>query len=191
MINLSMIMQVKENTRREIESKLEGMGDYVKMDYLSSCLKKQIDFDTRKFVLMTLAGIYEKRSIYVEAGKLYRASAEINTTTQSKINDYLKSCNVFIRAGEFDEAEVSFNRALSSGNEIEKKRIKETLKEYYTKQAKEFLKRDKRKHAMDTYERLLTLDLNLEEKKLVKEQLLDLYHKLGKVREYLNLKKTL
>lgn len=184
-------MQVKENTRREIETKLEGMGDYVKMDYLSSCLKKQLDFDTRKFVLMTLAGIYEKRSIFSEAGKLYRSAAEINTTTQSKINDYLKSCDVFIKAGEFDEAEISFKRALATGNEAEKHRIKETLKEYYKKQAKEFLQRDKRKHAMDTYERLLTFDLNLEEKKLAKEQLLELYHKLGKVREYLNMKKQI
>ena len=184
-------MQVKENTRREIESKLSGMGDYVKMDYLSSCLKKQLDFDTRKFVLITLAGIYENRKMFVEAGKLYRAAAEINVTVQSKINDYLKSCDMFIKAAEFNESEISFKRALTTGNEADKLKIKETVKEYYKKQAGEFLKKERRKHAMEIYEILLTFELGLGEKKEVKEQLLELYNKLGKVREYLNLQRQI
>jgi len=48
-------MDAMSLTRRDIEAKLSSVGDYVKMDFLQQCLKKNIDFDTKRFVMVKLA----------------------------------------------------------------------------------------------------------------------------------------
>ena len=80
-------MIVKDNTRQGIESKLSTMGDYVRIDFLSRCLKNNLDFDTRKFVLTTISRLYEQRNMFNDAARALRNSAEINPTFQGKIND--------------------------------------------------------------------------------------------------------
>lgn len=182
-------MEKGELTRQEVETKLAKVGDYVKMDYLQACLKKQLDFNTRKFVLTTLSGIYESRKMFLEAGKLLKASAEINVTFDAKVNDYIKSTELLIKAGAFDESDLSFTKALACAAESQKSVLKIKRKEMFKAQAKEFLVRDKRKHAMETYEKLLELELNIDEKKVIQTALLDLYQKLGKVKEFGNLQK--
>lgn len=178
-------------TRKEIEAKLATVGDYVKMDYLQQCLKKSIDFDTRKFILNKLSATYEARNMFLEAGKLSRAAADINVTYESKMQEFIKSTVLFIKAGAFDEADVSVGKALVCATERQKPEIKNKIKEAYKVQAKDFIKKDKRKNAMYTYEKLLSLELNSMEKKEVQQSLLPLYEKLGKVKEYLQLSKII
>src|SRR3989338_293098 len=143
--------------RKEVEAKLICVGDYVKMDYLQQCLKKQLDFDTKRFVMLKLSQVYESRLMFLEAGKLIRNVADINTTFDGKYNDFAKSTELFIRAGGFDDAEISFKKALACGNEKQKLALKMRLKEVYKARAKELIAKDKRKNAMETYERMLTL----------------------------------
>ena len=76
-------------TRKEMEAKLANSGDYVKMDYLQRCLKMQLDFDTKKFALVKLAGVYESRKMFLEAGRMMRNAADINATADSKFNDFI------------------------------------------------------------------------------------------------------
>jgi len=71
---------MKVFNRKEIEEKLQNVGDYVKMDFLQNCLRQQLDFDTRKFVLIKLAGAYELRRMFLAAAKLMKDAADINTT---------------------------------------------------------------------------------------------------------------
>ncbi len=175
-------------SRREIDAKLAASGDYVKMDYLQACLKKPLDFDTKRFVMTKLASIYESRMMYLEAGKLVRNVADINTTYEGKVNDFVKSMSLFIKAVNFAEADISFKKAIAIATPKQKPEIKMKFKEMFKMQAKEFMARDKRKHALETYEMLATLDLNPIEKKEVESALIRLYEKLGKVKEYYNLK---
>lgn len=183
---------VMDITRKEIEQKLSTVGDYVKMDYLQQCLKKQLDFDTRKFVLLTLATIYETRGMYLEAARLLRNAAEINTTYDGKMHDFMRSTGAFIKGAGYDEAHLTFMKALGCVAEKAKPSIKETYKKLYFTQAEELIKRDKRKHALEAYERILSLDfLSPEEKRKAQVALLPLYEKLGKVKEFLALKKQL
>lgn len=179
-------------TRREVEAKLASVGDYVKMDYLQQCLKKQLDFDTRKFVLNTLSGIYEGRRMFLESAKLMRSSAEINTTFDGKISDYMKSTELYILGGDFTEADTSFTKALGSSSETQKRILKVKRKDMVKNQALEYLKKDKRANAMKTYEILLAIpEINADEKKSSQVALLDLYQKLGKIREFGNLQKLI
>jgi tetratricopeptide (TPR) repeat protein len=178
----------KTVTKREVEERLSKVGDYVKMDFLSQCLKKNLDFDTKKFVLLKLAEIYEARRMFSEAAKVMRGAAEINSTYESKLNDFMKSGTLFVKGGAFDEADVSFTKAMGCATDLQKQRIKATRKEAYKAQAKEFVSRERRSHAAIAYEKLLNMDLAPLEKKEMQTTLLGLYERLGKVKEYYALK---
>ena len=58
---------ITERTRTEIDAKLKTMGEYVKMSYLQRAAKSQLDFDTRKFVLLELTRIYEQKGMFLDA----------------------------------------------------------------------------------------------------------------------------
>jgi len=185
---MGMLYKSKTITRREVEEKLKTVGDYVKMDFLSSCLKMQIDFDTKKYVLLKLAEVYELRRMFSEAARMIRNAAEINTTYDGKMNDFMKSCTLFIQGGNLDEADASFGKALGCATDLQKGRIKTIRKDAVKAFAKEMMKRDKRSHAASAYEKLIGLELGPDEKREAQTTLLGLYEKLGKVKDYYNLK---
>ena len=181
----------KEITRVEIESRLAKSGDFVKIDFLAGCLKANLDFDTKKFVLVTLSKLYEARKMFLEAAKMMKASADINTTFKGKIDDFIKSADLYIKGGEFDEADASFNKATALAKTQEKVGIKNIRKEYYKMQAKIYLQNDKRANALKLYEKILSFDLDVLERKEAQKILLDLYQKLGKIREYYALQRAM
>jgi len=180
---------IAEKTKSEIEKRLEGMGDYVKMSYLQRALKSGLDFDTRKFVLLRLAGIFEAKKMYLESARLVKSAGEINTTFKNKIKDYMKSIELYIKGGNYQDADIVFSQALALGSDREKKELKNKFKDTYMMQAKIYFNTGKRSQAKITYEKILTLDLSPSEKKEVQEELLEIYNKLGNVREYYSLKK--
>ena len=179
-------------TRKEVEAKLVGVGDYVKMDFLQRCLKKNLDFDTKRFVMIKLVQVYEIRSMFLEAGKIARNVADINTTFEGKYNDFAKSMDLFVKGGDYNEAEVSFKKALACSSEKNKLVLKNRLKEILKARAKELIAKDKRKNAMDAYEKLSELPfLDSLERKEVQTALSHLYQKLGKIREFGNLQRVM
>lgn len=182
---------IAEKTRSEIEARLKGMGDYVKMSYLQRALKSGLDFDSRKFVLLKLAEIYDYRKMFLESAKMLKSAAEINTTFKDKIRDYLKAVDMFIRGGDFVEADRLFAQALALGNDSEKMQMKMQRKNSYLSQARFFLSNDKRNNARLIFEKALTLELDMHEKKDVQKQLLELYNKLGLVREFYKLQDSM
>jgi len=182
------IYHARTTTKRELEEKIKNVGDYVKMDLLSSALKIQIDIETKKFVLLKLTEIYESRKMFSEAARMIRNAAELNSTYEGKMNDFMKSCTLFIKGGGFEDADVSFTKALGCATELQKGRLKAARKEAYKVQAKEYVAKKRRSHAVVAYEKLLALDLTPDEKKDVQNTLLMLYEKLGKVKEFYALK---
>ncbi len=184
-------MNTDEFTRRAIEEKIATMGDYVKISYLSNSLKKSLDFDTRKFVLTTLSKLYEDRKMFKEAGKMLSFSADINTTFNGKLSDFLKSTELFVKGGSYDDADLAFKKALAVANTSQRTELKKRVKEMYQTRAKEYLAKDKRKNAAEAYEKLLSLDLDPQEKDAIKAKLIVLYESLGKVREFYNMRKSL
>ncbi len=184
-------MKIEEFTRRAIEEEISNKGEYVKIGYLSNCLKRNLDFDARRFVLTTLSALYEDKKMFADAGKMINFAAEINTTFNGKIQDYLKSAELFIKSANYDLAELAIKKALTSANLSQKNEIKKRYKEMYNVQVREYLSKDKRKNAAEAYEMLLKLDLNESERLEVRSKLLPLYESLGRVREFINLRKSL
>ena len=184
-------MQVKERTRQEIEARLKAMGDYVRIDYLQSALSTHLDFDTKRYVLLTLSGIYENKNMFLEAGRLMKNAAEINTTFKAKMQDYMKSVLLMIKAGTYQDADMLFAQALALGNEREKTELKQTFKNHYLGEGRAFLKKDKRTQAKKVFEKIITLDLSSVERKEAQDTLLDLYQKLGNIREFYKLRDSI
>ncbi|MEK6855408.1 MAG: hypothetical protein AABX73_04260 [Nanoarchaeota archaeon] len=183
-------MLVKENNKNEINEKLNTFGDYVKMEYLSNCLKKPLDYDTRRFVLTKLAELNESKKMYLAAGKMMRSAGDINVTSQAKINDFVKSAGLFIKAGNYDEADVSASKAISIANGQQKEEIKNMVKEIYKNQAGFHKEKDQKKQEMEVYEKLLTFGLDENERNEVQNRLMTIYENLGKMREYFSLKRS-
>ncbi|MEK6915109.1 MAG: hypothetical protein AABW89_01035 [Nanoarchaeota archaeon] len=179
---------IVERTRAEIDAKIKTMGEYVKMSYLQRATKSQLDFDTRKFVLLELSKIYEQKGMFLDAAKTVRAAADITTTFKEKIGQFMKAVEFNVRGHDFGEAERLFVQALALGNDQEKWEMKQLYKKFYIFQAQNYLKNDRRNNAKEMYQKILSLDLNPDEKIEVQNKLLELYYKLGNVREYHALK---
>lgn len=181
-------MEVKERSKAEIEARLATMGEYVKIDYLQRALNAHLDFETRKFVLTRLSGMYEDKGMLLEAAKLMKSAAEINTTFKNKIQDYMRCTELYVRGLSFQDADLMLAQAVALGNEREKVEIKAAYKKYYDQLAEISIKRDKRQNAKKAYEKLLTMDLSADEKKSVQDKLLKLYEKLGNIRDFYRLR---
>ena len=181
---------IKEKTRAEIEKNLSVMGDYVQMSYLQRALKSRLNFETKKFVLLRLGGIYESKKMFIEAAKMIKAAAEINTTFKDKNRDFMRAVELYIKGGNFIEADRIFAQSLTLGNSKEKQEMKDNFKNFYLAQARNYERLDKRNQAKITYEKLLTLELDIGERNNIQKKLLDLYEKLGDVKSYFNLKKS-
>jgi tetratricopeptide (TPR) repeat protein len=179
---------ITERSRTEIDAKIRGMGEYMKMSYLQRAAKSQLDYDTRRFVLLELTKLYEQKGMFLDASKTIRAAADITTTFKDKIAQFMKSVEYSIRGSSFSEAERLFQQALALGNDREKFEMKQAYKRYHYAQAQAYLKADRRNNAKEVLQKMLTLDLTSEEKGKVQNTLLDLYYKLGNVREYHALK---
>lgn len=184
-------IHIQERTRQEIEAKLLKMGDYVKMDYLQRALTSGLDFETKKFVMVSLSRLYENKGMHLEAARLLRNASEINTTFKGKISDFMKSIELYVRAGGYSDADFVFAQALALAADHEKVGLKSVYRKLYLDSARSFLKGDKRTQARKAYEKALSLDLEVGERRQVQQELLSLYEKLGCINEYYRLKNSM
>ncbi|PIN89290.1 hypothetical protein COU60_03990 [Candidatus Pacearchaeota archaeon CG10_big_fil_rev_8_21_14_0_10_34_76] len=182
---------IKERSPSEIESELKDKGEFVQMSYLQRALDSGLDFETKKYVLIRLSKIYENKGMYSEAAKCIRNAADINTTFRGQITDYMKAVELYVRADMHHEADRIFSQALALGNGKEKMQMKTALKDYYLTNARRYMNSDKRNYAKRVFEKTLTLDLEPGERREVQQTLLDLYQKLGNIKEYYQLKQKI
>jgi len=173
----------KNMRKREIEEVLEGKGEFVKIDYLTRYLKTIPPFEMRKFAYAKLAEIYEEKRMFFDAAKTYKNIALSSLTFRDKIKYHLKEAESFIKAGEFVETEKALKSALSEANADQRIEIHKDIKKAYMEHAENLEKEFKTNNASKIYEKILTLDLSEDEEKDVRKKLLELYEKLGKIKE--------
>jgi len=184
-------MKVEEKTRQEIEFKVGNMSDFLKMEYLESCIKFHREFDIKKFCNMKLAELYEKRNMFTEAARNAASAAEMASTFKEKIEAYMKEVELWIKASQYDRSDEAFRKALASGNTMEKFEMKQAVKEFYKRQALAYEKSGRNANALKVYQKIMEIASDEPEKKEVKMKLLVLYERLGKIREYSVLKAQL
>ena len=178
-------------SKSDIEKEIEGKGDFVQIAYLTEILEKKVPIDVRKFICFKLAEIYERKGMFNDAAKMFNNVALISIAFSEKIKHYIKESELYIKAGTFEKADEAMKKALSQANAIEKKDIYLIIKDFYKKQAEIYEKEMKRNNALRIYERLLEMNITDLEKQEIKRKILGLYEKLGKLKEYFILKKSL
>ncbi len=181
-------MLTRNMTKSEIEKELSCKGDFVKIEYLTRFLKEPLSMDMKKFVFLKLAETYEKTGMLTEAAKNYENAETIAIPFSEKIKYFMKAAELYIKAGDFERTDEAMKKAMQQANSMERDNIYYTIKDFYKKQAQAYENILKRANAVKIYEKLLDMKINEIEKKEIKEKLLDLYGKLGKIKEYFALK---
>ena len=171
-------------SKSEIEKELEGKGDFVQLDYLISFLKEDLPTDVRKYVMLKVAEMYERKSMFNEAGKIYNNLAVFSIPFADKMKYHVKEAESYIKGGSFREADYATSKAMNQANTFEKNDIASSIKQFYKRQAETYEKNMRRNNATRLYEKLLELATTEAEKKQVRTKLMELYEKLGKFREY-------
>ncbi len=184
-------MLVRETTRKEIEEKFVGMNEYVRIDYLTSCLKSNLDFETRKFVLVKLSGLLENKGMFLDAGKAMKSAAEINTAKQNKINDFMKAAELFIRGGDYDMADATRQKLAQIVEGEQLVLLDRILKETYRVQAKYLIEKHRRKQAIEVYEKMVEIEKMTNEKAELQKKLLELYESVGEMNKFILLKRKI
>ena len=177
-------------TKTEVEEFLKGKGDFVQIDHLTRMIKtskSSIPRDVLKFIYLKLSEIYEKKNMYAEAARMNDAAAAYAMKFSEKINYFVKEAELFIKAGQFDRADEAVRKSFSEASASERANIAFQIKEFYKKQAATYEKEVRRGNAMKIYEKLLNMKIADDERVEIKKRLLEMYEKLGKVREWMEL----
>ncbi len=178
-------------SKSEIEEELQRKGDFVQIDYLTNILEEKLPIDIKKFICFKLAGIYEKKFMFKDAAKMFDNIALISVAFSEKIKYHMKEVELYIKSGDFECVDDAMKKAISDANASEKAEISFIVKNSYKRQAETYEKEMRRNHAAKIYERILNMNLSESEKNDVKKKLVGLYEKLGKLKEYFVLKKSL
>ncbi|MFA5019783.1 MAG: hypothetical protein WC533_01650 [Candidatus Pacearchaeota archaeon] len=175
-------------TKEEIETSIRGKDDFIKIDYLNRTLERADSFEAKKYIFLTLAGIFESKNMLKEAVRKISAAADISTTFKEKMNLYMKEAELYIRIGDFNLSEVSFRKAHSFGNNLERADLKVQYVNLFRIWAKKFELENKSRTALKIYEKLISLPQGEEQKMEVKAKLIEIYERLGMIREASSLK---
>lgn len=178
-------------TKTEIEQELLGKGNFVQIDHLGRFLKEPIALDTKKFVFLKLAVLYEKARMLNDAAKMYDNAAGISIAFAEKIKHYMKETELYAKLGAFDRVEQAIKKAMAQANFREVEEIKISVKMFYKEQAKICEAEVRRSQATRFYEKILEMRISEQERREIKEKLLELYKKLGKIHEYQVLEKSI
>ncbi len=178
-----------ELSKSDVEKEISEKGEYMQIHYLSGLLNKEIHRDTKKFIYLKLIEIYKKKNMLNDVAKMYEGIAGISIAFSEQIKNYLKATEYYIKAGFFDKADYSMRKALNEANSVEREEINFSVKDFYKKQAEEYERNLKRNSATRIYEKLLEMNITDSERKEIKERLIELYEKLGKLKEFYAMKK--
>jgi len=179
----------KDMTRKEIEQFLQGKGDFVKIDYLNRLLKQDLALDKKKFVYAKLAEIYEKKGMLSSAAKICNSLAIFSIAFSEKSKHHVKEAELYIKVGAFESANEAVKKASKEATEMEKQNIYQTIKGFYKRQAEAHEKNMRRAQAVRIYEKLLEMNISELEREEIKQKLMALYEKLGRLKEYFSIKK--
>jgi tetratricopeptide (TPR) repeat protein len=175
-------MNINKNMQKsEIEKFLSDKGDFVQIDYLGRFLKENPPLAIKRFAHEKLAELYQKKSMFSAAAKMYDSLAIISISFSEKIKNYVKETEMYIKSGEFNRADEAMKKALGEANASQRGEIYFSIKDFYKRQAQVYEKELRRSNAVRIYEKLLEMNISDSERAEIKDKLATLYKILGKI----------
>lgn len=173
-------MLKKDMSKSQIETILNGKGDFVQIHELKKLIETPMVRDTKKFIYLRLAELYKNNRMYNDAAKMYDNLAIICIPFTEKIKYYMKEAQLYILTGDFYKVDRAMRKAMGEANASQKAEIFFTIKDFYIRQAENYIMSMKRNNAVKIYEKLLEMNITQRERKEFKKKLIELYSKLGK-----------
>lgn len=170
--------------KQEIEEFLEGKDTFVQIDHLTRYIKENPPIEMRKFAYLKMAQIYLNHSMFVDAAKMFSSAAVNCLTFKEQQDNYIKEAKSYVKAQKFEDAQNSLKKAFADASAESRRKMYDELIVFYKKEGESLEKNGLKGKATKLYERLIRMKLTKEDKSIVKERLLDLYKKLGKIKEY-------
>ncbi len=183
-------MQVLERDKKEIEIRVSKMSDFLKMEYLESCLKKFSDHEIQKFCCVELSRLYESKFMYLEAVKYIFKFQELSGNPMEKKRASQKEIELLIKGGFYDKAESVVKKTLTMLNDSEKMELKRNIVSWYKVIGEKAERMGRNAEIIKVYEKILPYTSD-NERNHIKLKLIDSYKKLGKIREAIELEKDL
>ena len=181
-------MLTKNMHKKEVEDFLEGKGDFVKIDHLTRYIKLMPPIEMRKFSYLKLAEVYLGKEMYVDAALAFKNAAVNSVSFREKRENFSNEAKAYVSAGKFEEGDKALRRAMDEGNKKEKEEAYSGILESYRREAEKLEKTNKPGSLTKIYEKMMRMKFSDSEKEEIKEKLLSLYEKLGKIKEYKILK---
>lgn len=180
----------KNMSKKEIEDELSKKGDFVQLDYLNRFIETRPPLEIKKFCYIKISEIYEKKSMFMDAGNFLEKAAESSISFSEKIEYFIGAAEFFVRGNYLEKADYAFKKALHNANSSEKLKISSKRLEIYYKYAEETDKKGKRAHAIKLYDKLFSMNLPEEKKEEIKKILLRLHEKMGNFKEAARFRKS-
>ncbi len=176
-------------SKEEIEYSIKDHDDFVKIDKLKRYLKSADSLDTKKYLLLKLAAVCEARTLYKDAAKYIANASEITITYKEKADLYIKEAELEIKDNQFEAADRSLNSALSCTNSQEKNLVINRYLDLYRNVGKTAENSDKKRRAIEVYEKLIQLKQPFEKRMEVRDKLIILHEAMGHIRDVERLKR--
>ena len=178
-------------TEAEIMKKFSTfMSDELKAEFIENCLKKKLDSSVKKNIHIKVADIYDRKKWYTNAASHISAAISCTDIYREKMGLFMKLGQLNIKDNKHIMARDAFKSAMDYANSGEKKKISDDIKNLYLSGASSLDANGKWTKAALIYEYSLDL-LTDAEKKAVKQKLVILYEKLGRVKDSMRMKKEI
>ena len=173
-------------SKSEMENILNEKGDFIQIDIINRFLSSSSELkrDTKKFLFLRLAEIYERRLMFNDAAKMYGNLGVLVISYSEKIKYFLIETKLFISIGEFSKADEAMKKGIAQASSVERENVYFEVKHFYKELARKYGETGKLAKAMRIYEKLMEMKLDFSERKEIKEKLLGFYDKLGERQKY-------
>ena len=130
-----------------------------------------------------MSEIYIKKLWFGNAAKSFLNAADLAKTFDDKKDLFFKAGELFVRTQDYFTAEDTFRKVIVLASAKDKKTTHEKIIAVYTDYAKELESKRMQTKAISVYNKILTLNLPLEEANKVRDRMAELYEKIGKPRD--------
>jgi hypothetical protein len=175
---------VREKNLQEVKAKVDSIvSDFGKVSYLESALTQSFTFDVKRFLYTKLAEVCEQKKMYEKAGRALLNRTTIEVTYRERISTFIKSAEMFVKAGKLEMANQTFLKAYAEGNSQEKTMIKQKMVDTIKACADEAEKTGRKQVVIPYYIKLLEMPIGEQERQQIKQKLISAYKTLGKFAE--------
>ena len=171
-------------TKEQILNDIKANNEEIKLERLEKIVKDSAcDQETRKIAFIIMSEIYIKKLWFGNAAKAFLNAADLAKTFDDKKDLFFKAGELFVRTQDYFTAEDTFRKVMVLASAKDKKTTHENILAVYMNYAKELESKRMQTKAISVYNKILTLNIPLEEANKVRDKMADLYEKIGKPRD--------